>query len=383
MALTQVQQISQLLEDKKHILITFRTNANGDAISSAIAMFLFLERLGKRVDIVCQDFSLPKNYKFLKDSKLIKSEIYDLKKFIITLDVKDAGLRELSYDVKNEKLRIFITPKQGVLTSEQVKTAQSDFKYDLIITVSSQDLDSLGSLYENNTELFYKTPIINIDNDAGNEHYGHINLVDITATSTAEILYELFGRLGEEYIDNAIATALLTGMIANTRSFKTENIKPHTLANAGKLITLGANRDHIVEQLYRTRSISTLKLWGEALSHLESERGTGLVSTTITRDNFIRSGAEEKDLYDVMDEIISNSPEAKVILIFHEHENTEGLQEVHIILRSNNKSIDAKNILNTYSSAEGDSKQAICMTTGKTLKQTESEVLETIKLQLK
>ena len=379
MALDQIQQIHQILEGKKNILVTFRKNGGGDAIASAVSILLFLDKLGKRTDVVCEDFKLPKNYKFLKKSKRIKSQLSDLQKFVITLDVKEAGLNELSYDLKGEKLRIFITPKKGFLTRDHVRTAQSDFKYDLIITLNTQDLESLGGIYENNTELFYKTPILNIDSESSNEHYGHINLVDITATSTTEVLYEMFKNLGDEYIDEAIATALLTGMITSTHSFKMPNTKPHTLTTAGKLIGLGADRNRIVHHLYRTRSISTLKLWGDALSNLQSDAGIKLAWTTITRENFTRSGANETDLYDVVDEIISTSPEAELILIMHEHNTVENMPSVHIILHANHSTHDAKKILGSYQPSTGDKKQSSCLVSNKTLKQVKTEVIEHVK----
>ncbi|MFA5813459.1 MAG: DHH family phosphoesterase [Patescibacteria group bacterium] len=382
MAFNQTQQIHQLWEDKKNILITFRKNGAGDAISSAIALLLFLERLGKRVDVICEDFVLPKNFSFLKNSDKIRPAISDLQKFVVTLDVKETGLQELSYDLKDEKLRIYITPKKGFLTRDNVRTAQSDFKYDLIITVNTPDLNSLGGLYENNTELFYKTPIINIDHENANEHYGHINLIDITAASTAEIIYELLKNLGEEYIDNGLSTALLAGMIAATHSFKLPNVKPHTLSIAGKLISLGADRDKIIRQLYRTRSISTLKLWGEALSHLQSDKETKLVWTSITRDNFVRSGAQETDLYDVVEEIISTSPEAELIIIFHEHSAGGEPPLIHVILHSNKNTYDAKKLLQNYHPPTGNKKQSICVISGKPMKQVEEEVVREIKKQL-
>ena len=380
MALNQTQQIAKLLDDKKHILITFRKSGNGDAIASAVALLLFLEKKGKRADIICHDFVLPKQYRFLKHADAIKNAVLDLQKFIITLDVKETGVKELSYDMKDEKLRIFVTPKSGMLSRDSVRTAQSDFTYDLIITVNTQDLASLGALYDSNTELFYKTPIVNIDHENANEHFGHVNATDITATSTAEVLYGLLKQLGEEYIYEHVATALLTGMIAATHSFKAPNVKPTTLAIAGKLMQMGGNRDYIVENLYRTRTVAALKLWGKALAHLEHDKRIGLVSTIITRDDFVRSGADEHDLKDIVVELISNSPEAKIILLLHEHPKAGDSPVVHGML-SVEKQFDAQKLVQPFKPT-GNKGQASFVISGKTLKQAEEEVVGEIKKQL-
>ena len=303
---TQAQQLDKILEDKKNILITFPKTDKGDAMTSAIALLAFLQKQGKRVDVVCEDIEIPNQLKFIKKTKLIKSTLDHLQKFVITVDTKKTGVHELSYDNKDDKLRIFITPKQNHLTRDNIRTTQSDFKYDIIFTIGTQDLEQLGLTYHDNTEFFYKCPIVNIDQNPSNAQFGDINVVDITATSNAEILFNLFNNWKKEDLSEEVSTALLTGMIVNTRSFKTGNVRPQTLHLASKLMHLGADRDYIVQNLYRTRSLSTLKLWGQALSHLQYDKKIGLVWTTITRDDLIRSGASSNDLHEIVEELIGN-----------------------------------------------------------------------------
>ena len=370
--LDDIQQFRQLVEEKKNILITFKKNGDGDAIGSALALLLYLEKKHKNVDIVCHDFVLPKHFDFLTKSEQIKSVISDLQKFILSVEVKTAGVKELSYDLKDGILRIYITPKQGALHQDSVKTAQSDFKYDLIIVVNTPDLASLGALYENNTELFFKTPVINIDHESENERFGQLNLINLTASSTAEVVYEIFSQLGEESLDEKIATALLTGMIHATNSFKTENTKPHTLSVAGKLIDYGADRDFIIKNLYHTRSIATLKLWGTALSHLKINPEVNLVSTTLTRDDFIRAGAETIDLTDITHEIIANSPEAKNILILFE--DTQNINLIHGILTVD-KDFDALAITTEFE-PNGNKKRATFSIENKKLLETQEEIIK-------
>ena len=317
MARTVPEQIQQLIDSHRHILIVLPKTGGGDAIGSSIALALWLEKLQKQVEIASDEFVLPRNYRFLKRANTIVPQLSQAQKFILSVDVREHGLESLTYDVKDEILRIFVTPKTGVLTRDLVRTSQSDFVYDLIITVGTTDLKSLGKIYSKNTELFFKTPVINLDHHAQNEHFGQINAVTITATTVSEVVFALLQTLDAALIDKDIATALLTGIIAQTRSFKNDATKPEAMMCASTLIGLGANRDAIVQALFRTRTIATLKLWGYALRHLQSDPAIGLVWTTITRDDFSRSGAQEPDLSDIIDELISNSPEAKIILLLH------------------------------------------------------------------
>lgn len=372
--LNEIEQLKKLLEDKKNVLIVFGKDGKGDAISSALALAGFLEKQGKLVDIVSDGFVLPKQIKFLKNSEKIQNGFSHLQKFIITIDTEKTGLQELSYDLKEEKLRVFVTPKQGFLTREDIRTAQSDFKYDIIFVLDTPDLEALGKIYDSNTELFYKKPVINIDHSPANGRFGQINLIDITASSSAEVIFDVMQKWQTEAIDADIATALLAGMITKTNSFKTENTKPNTLTIASRLMHLGANRDHIVQNLYRTRAISTLKLWGQALSHLQYDKSIGLVWTTITRDDFTRAGAQEHELFEIIDELIASSPEAKIIALLHEHPTAN---EIHAILTTT-RGGNALQLLAQFSPTGGE-KTATCLIENATLKEAEEKVIESIR----
>lgn len=377
MSLTNLEQAAQLLKTKKNILITFRKDGAGDAIACASALLSFLEGRNKMADAVCTDFTLAENLRFLKNADKIKNEFAHLQKFVISLDVEKTGVQELSYDVLDKRLRIFVTPKQGYLQRDNIRTAQSDFRYDLIFVLNSPDLAALGAIFDNNTDLFYKTPIINIDNQPGNEHFGQINFVDLTCASTAEVLFDVLRKMGEENIDEPVATALLSGIISETKSFKADNVRPDTLANASKLIGLGADREKIVRHLYRTRTIAMLKLWGNALANMQIDKKLGLVWSIITREDFIRCGAREADLRDIIDELINTSPEANLTLLLHEHTAPHKPQAVHVMINSK-KNLDLKTHLADYK-PNGLKNNFSFIVENKSLKEAEEEIVLKLK----
>ncbi len=377
MALNDLQQIRTLIDQSHYILVVFAPSHTGDSLATALAWKYFLEHSHKQVEIASENFSLPKNLGFLKGSDVVKPTLSRLQKFIIKVDVSKTEIENLSYDIKDQTLSIYLTPKHGFVTKNDLRTAQSIFKYDLIITINTPDLESLGELFQNNTDLFYRTPLINIDYRPHNEQYGQLNLVDVTATASAEVTYGLLRQLNNDLIDADTATALLTGMIATTKSFKTTNVTPQALALASELIKRGGERERIINQLYQTKSLTTLKLWGQALSHLQSEPSLGLVWTTLTREDFIRSGAEPDDLHGVIDELISNSPEAKIILLLYEI-NTPGEQgKIHGLI-STEKNFSAIDMVRSFNPT-GDRKQARFTVEEKQLHTVEAAVIERIR----
>lgn len=334
MTLTQSQQFKQLLEGKKQILIVFDKNSKGDGIGSAAALSLFLKQWGIRAEIISPEFSLPEQYRFVQHAKKIRPSSGHLQKFILSIDVTKNGVKELSYDVFENHLRIFVTPKEGVIESSQIKTSQSGYLYDLIIVVDTPDLKSLGSLYLDNMDFFGNTPIVNIDHKPHNEQFGHLNMIDITASTTAEIIFALCKDLRGDFVDKDISEALLTAMIAGTNSFRSINVRHKTLAAASELVQRGADRNKIIKHLYQTKSIATFKLWGAALTNLQFDKNLGLAWTTITRDELIHSGASELDLPSVIDELISNTPDANIIMLLHEHTDITQGHRIHGIIQT-------------------------------------------------
>lgn len=374
MALTELQQVKHIFENSNHILIALKKNPSGDAISGSLALSLFLGQMNKHVDIVSENFEIPPKLSFLPQSGSVKGRMPHLQKFIINVDVSHMGLQELSYDVKDKMLQIFLTPHHGFFTHDNIRTAQTDFRYDLIITLDTPDLESLGDLYTNNTELFYKVPVMNIDSSPANEHYGTLNFVDITTSSSSEVVATLIREINESALTKDMATALLTGMITATQSFKSKNVKPQALTLASHLVGIGADRDFIIQKLYRTKTLSTLKLWGQALSHLQYYESMGLVTTSLTREDFARSGATEMELYDIVEELILNSPESKIVLLLHE--KIEHPEEIQVVVRSGN-GFNVKTLCEDFS-PEGDKKQVSFSLTGHSLKDAEKTILHTL-----
>ncbi|MBP6859340.1 MAG: hypothetical protein KBC69_01815 [Candidatus Magasanikbacteria bacterium] len=375
MALNETEQLRHLLEKSGHILLVVNSNQNTDALCAAMAWKKLLEKQRKQVDIIADNFVLPKNLKFLKGLEEVQPQLSHLQKFILKVDISNVKIDTLSYDIKDNWLSIYLTPKQGIITKNELRTAQSGLKYDLIISINAQDLESLGNIFLNNTDLFYKVPIINFDNHPGNEHFGQVNFVDLSATSISESIYKIMAQLFEPDIDATMANFLLTGMISQTQSFKTSNVSPNTLNLASKLMSLGADREKIVKNLYRTKSIASLRIWGIALTHMENDPKLGLVWTTITREDFARTGASEDELQDLTEELVHNSPEAKIILFLNE--DTKGENKVHGFLYSD-KQHDAKLLLQGFQ-PEGNKKTASFVIADKTIKEVETEVLAKIK----
>jgi phosphoesterase RecJ-like protein len=383
--LSKEEQFFKEINKAKSVLISFSVDFNGDAISSSLALYWLLLKMGKQVNIVAdpslsnrsEQVSADKIFNFLPGFSDIKSTLDNVRKFIVSLDISNAKVDQIKYTLEKNKLNFIVSPKEGFFTDNDISTHTSGFKYDLIITVDAMDLESLGKTYDNNVEFFYKTPIINIDHHASNEDFGQINIIDLNAVSSSEIIFNIFKSQSVDLIDEDIASCLLAGIIYKSKSFKTPNLTPKTLLSTSQLINLGARREEIINNLYRSRSLESLKLWGKVLNNLKSLNQEELIYSTVTIEDFNETGANSKHLLSVVEELIASIPKAKIILIFYPQKNDKTSTNFLIF---SIKNINSLEIIQEYQ-AQGSQKIAQGSINEK-LEIATSRVLETVKTKL-
>jgi len=375
MALSEIEQIQEVIKDSHHILITFKKDFSIDAVACGLALYLVLKKQNKLVDIACDDFILPKNLKFLPNIDAIVPKVSNLQKFIISVDTSNDKIEEFSYNLEGDKLKIFITPKAGSFSKDNIEAESSDYKYDLIFTLDTPDFNSLGKIYQNFTEFFYNTTIVNIDANPENEHFGQINLTNMNAVATAEILFNLIITLDKNLIDKDVATCLLAGLISKTRSFKTSNVTPKTLEIASSLLSAEADRDTIVKSLYRSRSLATLNLWGRVLARLKSWDSNKLVWSLLTDHDFLEAGADPKDLPDVIEELISFIPGIETVVLIYQSGGK------NCALLNTLKNQNALYLASAFNPSGSKNLAEFCLTE-KTLLEAEQEIIGKIKEKL-
>lgn len=373
MALKQSQQILEAIKRSHRPLICIPSGGGPDAYATALGLAKVLKKLEKKPTIAAADGKAPKNLQFLAGHEDIETNLENLRQFVIELDASKTPVESLRYELKGEKLHIYLSPKKGFWDNKDVRAHSSAYRFDLIICVGSPDYESCAHLYSENPDFFFQTPIVNIDHTPENEHYGQMNVVDLTANACGEVCFDLIESIEPDLIDEEIATAFLTGMIAKTKSFKTQNVTPKTLQTASKLIAKGAKRDDIVQRLYRTRSVQTLRLWGRALARLKVDEQAKIVWTLLSKQDFMHAGAKEEDLPDVIDELIASSPDARVVVLLYE--NQKG--NICVIVRAE-RPMDAIALLQGRN-ASGTREEARLCILNKPIIEVESDLIESIK----
>lgn len=317
-----IQAALQAIEQHQRILISPHANVDPDGLSSALACYQIFQAMGKEVTVICPD-TKPDSLSFLPGFEKLEQEVKENKDFVVTINLDEgAEIDKLRYTVEDHRVNIIVVPKKGRIRSQQISLAEGESKYDLLVIVDTADLALLGSLYTEHVDLFSDVPILNIDHHISNTNFGQLQLIDPTAASATEVLYSWFMQVPafRDKLTPDIATLLLTGLITDTRSFQNPNTTPRSLEVAAELLEKGARQQEIIQHIYKTKPLSTLKIWGRALNHIQVDPQSRIVWSAVSREDLAEMDATSKETHGILDELISTIPDADVYVLFTELE---------------------------------------------------------------
>ena len=261
-----MQQAVDLIKSSKSILILTHKDPDGDAIGSVLGLSEALLSLSKNTECFSKS-KIPEVFKFLPGILNIKNEIspkhYDL---IVLLDCA------------------------------------------FFLRTGINDIKKIASSYDN---------LLVIDHHPkGKTECDCISIIDHEASSTAVLVYELLKKMKIK-ITKSISDCLLTGIFTDTGGFQHSNTDPRSLEIAAELMRKGSRIDKIAKNIFNGKNIPAIKLWGKALSRIQTDRNTGMAASYISRSDIEDCGAKEEDASGLVN-IINTIGDAKFSLLLTE-----------------------------------------------------------------
>src|SRR3989344_5075235 len=241
------QQIVERIKQASNILVTVSNNPSVDQLSACIGMTLLLNKMDKHATAVFSG-QVPSTIEFLQPEKTIETNTDSLQDFIISLDKDKAD--KLRYKVEDDVVRIFITPYNTSLSEKDLVFSQGDFNVEVVMSLGVKDRAQLDKAITAHGRILHDATVISLN--AGNDkaaELGQINWQEPTASSLSEMLVSISEAFGTGLIDNQMATAFLTGIVAETQRFSNDKTSPKVMTMAAQLMAAGANQQLIVSKL--------------------------------------------------------------------------------------------------------------------------------------
>ena len=287
---SDVEAVADAIRSHDRFLLVTHENPDGDALGSILAMKLALDALGKdSVMYLYGDAPLPAEYSFMPLDEL---------------------RRELP----------------------------EDWRERVLIALDCANESRLGPDPE---PLVGASLVLDIDHHHDNSRFGTLNLIVPNASSTGEVLRDLFAELGVELTPD-LAEALYIALVTDTGRFQYSNTTAKSLRLAAELVEAGADIHRIFQGVYETVQFAKLKLLARALERAQIYDGGRLVVSYLLRDDFADIGAAEAYSEGIIDSLRAVEG-ADMAALIREPPRSDGPTR-RVSLRASNDELDVSAI---------------------------------------
>ena len=243
------KQIVESIKDKTAILVTVSNNPSVDELSAALGLTIFLNKLGNRHATAVVSGQIPSTLDFLDPNKTFEASADSLRDFIISLDKEKAD--HLRYKVDGDVVKIFITPYRTTITSQDLEFSQGDYNVELVLALNVANSEELDAALTAHGKILHDATVATITAGEVKSDLGTIDWREPKSSSVSEMVSEIIQELKtpKAALDEQIATALLTGIVASTERFSNDLTSPRVMTIAAELMAAGANQQLIAAQL--------------------------------------------------------------------------------------------------------------------------------------
>jgi phosphoesterase RecJ-like protein len=291
---TEIEQITDELRGNERFLLTTHEGPDGDALGSLLAMHHLLGQLGKDsvMFLAAKEFPLPVEYRFLPLEEVFHEPPADIvDRVLVFLDCGNIDRMPVDF-LRREGARV-----------------------------------------------------LNIDHHHDNTRFGTINLVDVEASSTAEIVFGLIEAIGAE-LTMEIAAALYVGLVTDTGRFSYENTEPSSHRMAASLIEAGVDVHDTYRRLYERVPIEKLRLLCRALEGIEIVSEGDLAVTYLSATDYAELDAGHELTEGIIDHLRAIEG-VKVAAVVRDRDESAGKPR-KVSLRSSDGAVDVSKIARVH-----------------------------------
>ncbi len=322
-----LKKVVESIKRNNRFLLTVHTNPEGDALGSELAFYFLLKKMGKQAFILNED-EVPYGYNFLPGVRYIK--------------------------------------RPGT----QKRFKKMDF--DCFVVLDCSDPQRTGSVYGANAK---GKLILNIDHHISNNNFADVNWVEPKSSSTSEMVYKLFKKLGLA-LDKDTATCLYVGMLTDTGSFRYSNTSSSTHKAVAKLLNFKLDVPQIYKNIYENIPFEDMKLLSRILPDMKRDSLGKIIFFQIGKKLL----TNRKLSFDLTESVLSFGralKDAQVTVLFKENLGVK--DEVRVNFRSQGK-VDVNKIAQFFGG--GGHKTASGATIHGKISQVRKKVLAKIKTSL-
>ncbi len=239
----ELRGLFTFLKQPRRVVLLTHIRPDGDAVGSALAMKMYLEKNGHTADVIVPD---------------------DFPDFLNWMPMSDT-----CYNHQKNPKTCF-----AILT-----------RADCIFFLDFNALKRIEGLGEDVKKLNQKPVTVMIDHHREPDHFTDYILWNDKASSTAELVYDFMCMAGDEQLlDEKIAACIYAGIALDTGIFQYSNTTSRVHSIAGKLMEQGINVEEIHNNVYNQYGENRIRFIGYLFSerlHLVPEFNAAYMSISM------------------------------------------------------------------------------------------------------
>jgi len=241
------QDIINRIKQVNNILVTVKANPTVDDLSAALGLTIALNNFGKHATAVFSG-QIPNAMSFLKPEKTFENDVHSLRDFIISLNKDKAD--KLRFAKDGDIVKIYITPYKATITSQDLSYTEGDFNVEMVLAIGISSQQELDSVIATHGRILHEATVATIMPGTTPSQLGSINWSEPDLTSDSAMAFMLLQNLGlPNGISPEIATALLTGIVADTDKFSNKNTSPKIMQLSAQLMSSGADHQLVTSSI--------------------------------------------------------------------------------------------------------------------------------------
>jgi len=240
--------LKKVIDENDSFLITSHVRPDADALGSELGLRAILLALGKKVSI-------------------------------INASAPPANLS-------------FMNPPGVILKLNDTVTKANVPKTDVVVIVDTSAWQQLGNM----ADVIQASPAkrVVIDHHVSSDEMGAIELKDVTAAATGELICEAAAAFGIEF-DEDTANWLYAAIATDTGWFRFPSTTSRTMRISAALIDRGASPHYVFNLVHEQSSLSRVRLGGRVLGRTQSEAEGRLVWVQVDAKDMSETGAVPSD----------------------------------------------------------------------------------------
>lgn len=235
------QKMRDAISRNETIAVVVGKNPSIDEMGAALALYLTLQNLGKKVTVASPTEPIVEISSLVGIDKVVNRLDGGGADLVVSFPYREGEIDKVSYTIDNGYLNIVVKAgENGLSFSEtEVKYTRGGAFPTLLFVVGTARLSDLGNLFD--PQALKDTTVVNIDNKSDNQGFGDIAHVSLQFSSVSEAVADFLFDL-EPHMDIDVAQNLLSGISYATDNFQKPATSFIAFEIAAQLMRIGAKR---------------------------------------------------------------------------------------------------------------------------------------------